>query len=90
MIRPHWSDELAEMGACIPALRYARRFKTFKNAWKACTNDYYLMWLIRRRARSNVVIEACNYLYWTLPMCNVEVKRIVEPTGKGLNLRRIK
>ena len=34
--KTHWSNQLRRRGACGEALVYARRFRTFQAAWKAC------------------------------------------------------
>ena len=43
--KPHWSDALVKLGACAQAVRYARRFKTFREAWEKCDNYHWMAWL---------------------------------------------
>lgn len=44
----HWSHELMRRDACSEAVRFARRYKTFPAAWKACAEPGWLLWVVER------------------------------------------
>lgn len=49
--KPHWSAVLREMGACGPAIRFARRFKALDSAWVACGKPWWIAWLVNNVRR---------------------------------------
>jgi len=49
MRRPRpWHRQLAKLNPCKPAVRWARQFDTYEEAWRACENDGWLLWLINQ------------------------------------------
>jgi hypothetical protein len=44
----HWSIELEKVGACRPAVEWARQYPTFHEAWQACPRGDWMLWLISR------------------------------------------
>ena len=46
--KPHWSRVLVAMGACDPAVQWARKRPTARDAWRTCPDGEWLRWVCER------------------------------------------
>ena len=46
--KPHWSRVLVAMGACDPAVQWARKRPTARDAWRTCPDGEWLRWVCGR------------------------------------------
>ena len=63
-LEPHWSYALVQIGACSPAVAWARTQPDYATAWAACDRGDWLIWLAMRLARTlderkPVILAAC-------------------------------
>ena len=66
-MKSHWSDRLTELGACTPAVEWARRQTSLAVAWKKCKRGDWMLWLLSRLsgepgsdARKKLCLATCD------------------------------
>ena len=57
-----WYTELEKMGACPDAVKWAKGYKTFRNAWRYCKCGDWMLWYLGRKDadRKRLVSAACG------------------------------
>ena len=57
--KPHWSRQLAQLNACVDAVRWAKRQPSYAVAWKRCPKAGWLAWLLAGVVPHVVVNGVC-------------------------------
>ena len=47
-MKPHWTQQLVKLGACEPAVVWARDYPSLEAAWAACERGDWMMWIAGR------------------------------------------
>ena len=61
--KPHWSRVLVAMGACDPAVQWARKRPTARDAWRTCPDGEWLRWVCERFGYSEAIAPASRAYY---------------------------
>ena len=56
--KPHWSRVLVAMGACDPAVQWARKRPTARDAWRTCPDGEWLRWVCGRFGYDEAIAPA--------------------------------
>lgn len=60
--RAHWSQVLADLGACSTAVEWCASFDDIREAWATCTNPDWIDWVLATLLGNTAYTEALRRL----------------------------
>mgnify|MGYP001005634458 CR=1 FL=1 len=70
----YWIDDLIKLGACKPAIKWARQYPTLAEAWAACDHPDWMLWLHARSAHPDPAAYAGLAQLWVTRITHTDAR----------------